>query len=157
MGRLPTGNRKYHIQDLWSAHHEILRMLLLGMKEVDIAAALNVTPAMVSYTKNSAIGKRQLNIMQGARDAHTMNVAVRIKELAPKAVEVLETQMDSETERIAQVAALSILDRAGYAPVQRLQAETVHMHFTSDELKDIKARAKAIIDIQPTTMLEAAG
>lgn len=152
MGRLPTGNRKYNIQSMWDVHHEILRLLLMGMKSVDVAATLGISPVTVSYTANSPIAKRQLSIMRGARDAHAVDVAANIKELCPKAVTVLEEMMESENEANKFKAAIAVLDRGGHAPVQRVQAGVAHMHFTSDELNDIKKRARDVIDIP---MIEA--
>ncbi len=156
MGRLPTGNRKYNIQQMWDSHHEITRLALLGLKHIDIANTLGVTPVMVSYTLNSPIVKRQLAIMRGARDAEAVDVAARIKELAPKAVDILENLMESENAGMQYKAAIGILDRAGHAPVQRLQANITHGHFTPEEIAEIKKRAKDIIDIgEEPQLLEA--
>jgi hypothetical protein len=156
MGRLPTGNRQYQIKEMWSIHHEITRMLLLGMKNVDIAKVLGIDPVTVSYTANSHLVQRQLSIMRGARDAHAVDCASRIKELAPKAVEILDSLMDSQNEQTQLKAAIATLDRAGHAPVQRVQAETMHMHFSSEEIADIKKRAKDVIDITPRLIEEGA-
>lgn len=154
MGRLPTGNRKYQIKEMWSIHHEITRMLLMGMKNVDIAKVLGIDPVTVSYTANSTIVQRQLSIMRGARDAHAVDCAARIKELAPKAVEILGDLMEAEDNATKFKASIAILDRAGHTPVQRVQAETMHMHFTKAEIEDIKKRAKDVIDISPGRLLE---
>jgi predicted transcriptional regulator len=156
MGRLPTGNRKYNIKEMWDCHHEVVRLALLGLKHVDIANTLGVTPVMVSYTLNSPIVKRQLAIMRGARDAEAVDVAAQIKALAPKAVEVLEGLLESESEGMKFKAATGVLDRAGHAPVQRLQASMAVGHFTADEIAEIKNRAKDIIDIDAEVLqLEA--
>jgi predicted transcriptional regulator len=155
MGRLPTGNRKYQIQEMWDVHHEIVRLLLMGMKHVDIATILGISPVTVSYTANSPIAKRQLSIMRGARDASAVDCAAEIKALCPKAVKVLEESMESELEVNRIKASLAILDRGGHAPVQRIQAQHAHMHFTPEELDDIKKRAKDVIDVQYIECKEA--
>ena len=138
MGRIPSEDRKYNIQKLWDVHHEILRLTLMGLKAVDIATMLGVTPAMVSYTQNSTIAKRQLAVMRGARDAHAVDVAKKIQELQPAAVQKLSELMESETEAISLKAAMTILDRGGNAPVQRVQADHRHLSFTIQELQEIK-------------------
>jgi len=147
MGRIPCENRerKYNIQKLWDIHHEILRLTLLGMKSVDIANLLGITTATVSYTQNSPISKRQLSIMRGARDANTLDVAKTIQELQPKAVQRLSELMESETEAISLKAAMTLLDRGGNAPVQRIQADHRHVSFTLDEIQAIKDRAKQAV------------
>lgn len=147
MGRIPSKDRKYNIQKLWDVHHEILRLTLLGLKSVDIATMLGVTPAMVSYTQNSTIAKRQLAVMRGARDANAVDVAKKIQELQPAAVQKLSELMESETEAISLKAAMTLLDRGGNAPVQRVQADHRHLSFTIQELQEIKDRARKTMPI----------
>lgn len=147
MGRIPSKDRKYNIQKLWDVHHEILRLTLLGLKSVDIATMLGVTPAMVSYTQNSTIAKRQLAVMRGARDANAVDVAKTIQELQPAAVQKLSELMESETEAISLKAAMTLLDRGGNAPVQRVQADHRHLSFTLDEINDIKNRARQVVPV----------
>jgi hypothetical protein len=38
-------------------------------------------------------------------------------------------------------AAKDVLDRAGYTPVTRVRTENYNLHFTPDELAEIKKRA----------------
>ena len=91
MGRIPMKRgRKYAIQELWEVHHEILRRLVLGQKSVDIARDLQISEAMVSYTKNSPISQRKLEIMEGARDADTSSAAAEIKSMVPDAVKLMK-------------------------------------------------------------------
>lgn len=155
MGRLPTGNRRYNIQEMQNIHHEVARLLLLGMKHVEVASRLGVTPTMVSYTANSPVVKRQLAVMRGARDVSAVDCAQRIKELAPIAIERLEKLLDSENEQIVHKTAVAVLDRAGHAPVQRMQADMVHMHFTANELDDIKSRARNFLSTETVDVVEA--
>ena len=115
MGRLPTGNRQYQIERMWDAHHEIVRLLLIGMKQVDIARTLGVSEVMVSYTANSAIVRRQLDQMRAARDADAIDISKRIKALLPKAVEVLEQTMEEGViPQLRLAAAKDVLDRGGH-------------------------------------------
>ena len=48
MARLPEGNRKYQIKELWNRHEEINRRLLLGQKSKEIAKDLGISEATVS-------------------------------------------------------------------------------------------------------------
>ena len=125
-------------------HHEITRLALLGMKHIEIANLLGISPVTVSYTLRSPIVMRQLEQMRAVRDMETIDVAKRIAELAPKAVEVLGELMDSDLPNIRKGSAESILDRAGYAAVQRIKADHTVTHFTSKEIEDIRQRAKDI-------------
>ena len=142
MGRPATGERKYSIQHMWDVHHEIVRLLVTGMKHVEIAATLGVTEVMVSYTANSPIVKRQLELLRAARDLDSVDVARKIQEIALDAVEMMEKHVKSTTESISLKAAQDILDRAGFAPVKKISTENVHAHLTREDIEEIKKRAR---------------
>lgn len=142
VGRPATGNRKYQIQDMWAIHKEINRLHLLGMKSVDIAAHLDISEAMVSYTINSPIAKREMAEMEAARDLDAVDVAKKIRDLAPRAVEVFEDVMSSELDSMRLKAAAGILDRAGFGPVQKFQGAVAVL--TADDIREIKERARDI-------------
>jgi len=141
--RFNIEGRKYQIQKLWDIHHEIVRLLLLGWQPVKIAETLGVTPVMVSYTANSELVKRRLEVMRGARDAEALDLSVEIKRFAPEAFEMLQVIMrtsDSEKNKIA--IAMDAMDRAGYAPPKVIEGRFLHAHFTTEEIEDMKRRAK---------------
>jgi predicted transcriptional regulator len=142
--RLPETHKSYQIEQMWELHHEVCRLALIGMKQVDIANHLGVSPVMVSYTLRSPIVQRQLNQLKAVRDLDAIDVSKEIQELAPRAVKVLEELMDNELPNIKLKAATDILDRAGHAAVRTLRTENIHAHFTADEITDIKKRAREV-------------
>lgn len=142
--RLPETHKQYQIEQLWDIHHEILRLALMGNKSVDIAAHLGISPVLVSYTLRSPLAARQLEGMHADRDKKAIRIAEEIQKLAPRAVEVMEELMEDPLPNIKLSAAKDILDRAGYTAVQRVKAEVQHTHFTSEEIGEIKQRAKDI-------------
>ena len=142
--RLPETHKSYQIEQMWELHHEVCRLALIGMKQVDIANHLSVSPVMVSYTLRSPIVQRQLNQLKAVRDLDAIDVSKEIQELAPRAVKVLEELMDNELPNIKLKAATDILDRAGHAAVRTLRTENIHAHFTADEITDIKKRAREV-------------
>lgn len=145
MGRHPLGDRSYQISKMWDVHHEIVRLASCGAKQVDIAAILNVTPEMVSYTLNSSIVKRQLELLRSARDVESMDVAKRIQEIALVAVEKMAELVEQEDNKAVQLSASrDILDRAGHGAVKKMQVDGRMMHFTPEDLAEIKARAKEL-------------
>lgn len=139
MGRNPTGQRKYQIEQLWDSHHEITRLLLLGMSSKAIAEHLGVSEAMVSYTKNSALVQRQLSIMRGARDAEFLDAAVEIKKRVGKALEVLDATLENENQPGLRLkAATEILDRE--APkISRFEGITARL--SAEDIARLKSRA----------------
>ena len=139
-----TDDRKtFEVNELWELHHEIVRRLVLGQKSTEIARALNISKAMVSYTKNSKVVQKQLDLMRGARDAETIDVAIRIRENGPEALALLEDIIEDrgETHGIALAArtAESMLDRGGYAAPKRLEAVVAHL--TREEIEELKKQA----------------
>jgi hypothetical protein len=146
MGRhqLEGTHRKYQVEQMWDVHHTIVRMALTGMKYIDIASALGISPVTVSYTLRSPIVVRQLEQMRAVADFDSIDIAKKIQALAPRAVEVLEEMLDDSLPNIKLKAAESILDRAGYAAVQRIKQDVSVTHFTANEILDIKKRAKDI-------------
>jgi len=151
-GCLPSGNRKYHIKDMQDIHKEITRLIFLGMKNVDIAEKLNITPATVTNVRQSAIVQKELSLMQGAANNDTIDVARRIKELMTPAVDVLEdilsnTNKDASFPLKAKVA-FGVLDRNGMSPVHKVA--NISGKLTKDDMEEIKAKARQfgpIIDI----------
>ncbi len=146
MGRhkLPETHRTYHVEQMWEIHHEIVRLSLIGMKQVDIAKHLGVTPVMVSYTLRSPLVNEQLKNMSAARDLEAVDISGEIRALAPAAVEVLKDLLEDPLPNIKLKAAQDVLDRAGFAPIRTIKTENVHAHFTADEIMDIKNRARDI-------------
>jgi len=139
-----TDDRKtFEVNELWELHHEIVRRLVLGQKSTEIARALNVSKAMVSYTKNSKVVQKQLDLMRGARDAETIDVAIRIRDICPGALDLLEDIIDERGElggvNLAARTAESMLDRGGYAAPKRVEALVAH--FTSEEIEELKKQA----------------
>ena len=144
MGRNPAeAPRQYQIQQLWETHHEILRRLVIGQKSVEIARDLEITTAVVSYVKNSEVGKKQLSLMRSACDMSAVDVSVKIKELAGRAIAVMEAGLDEEQPLALRMkAATDVLDRAGFGAPKIIRSENVHAHLTRDDIEEIKQRAR---------------
>lgn len=149
--RIPGQPKKsWEATQLWDRYQEIARRIVLGQKQVQIAEDLGVTPEMVSYVRNSPIVKDQIANLQEKANEETVNIASRIKSLAPHAIEVLEDVIKTgevSGERIPAKLrahhAEKLLDRAGYAPPKEIRALNLSGHFTVDEIEEIKKRAMA--------------
>ncbi|MDI6785109.1 MAG: hypothetical protein QMD92_00210 [bacterium] len=135
--------RRYQIQRLWNIHYEIMRLALIGRKAADIARELGVTEVMVSYTLNSELAKRRMEIMRGVRDAEALDLSIEIKRFAPEAFKLLKKVLrESDSEKNKIVVALDVLDRAGYAPPKVIEGRFMHAHFTAEEIEEMKKRSK---------------
>jgi len=131
----------YTLQKMNQMHHEIVRRIVLGQKDHEIADAIGCTKATVKYTRESPVVKQKLEIMMGARDASVLEVRKRINSLAPLALQQLEEMMIDETASDATRTKIAqdLLDRAGYNPVAKSMDLT---KFTQDKMEEIKKRAR---------------
>ena len=134
-----VGTRKYQISKIWDLHHEIVRRLVIGQKATDIAEDLGITEAVVSYTRNSAIVKRQLEIQHGARDAEVYEVNLEVTKLARKAVQTLEETIDNvNLPNLRFKAAVEVLDRV--APkIHRFEGVTARL--SKEDISALTERA----------------
>lgn len=143
---LPDARKTFEVSKMWELHHEIMRRIFLGQKNVHIANALGVTEATVSYTRNSKIVQDKLAIMKGARDAETVDLSKKIREIAPRALKLVEEAIDGKMEGIPPGRRLreanTMLDRAGYGAVKTFRGEHLVAHFTGEEIEEIKQRAR---------------
>ena len=149
--------RTWQVSKIWDSHEEIIRRLTLGQKNTEIAQNMGISSAQVSNVRNSPIIQDKLAIMQGARDAYTLDIAKDIREFAPKALEVLKAIVNGDDSSGLPVGpalkarvASDLLDRAGYAPVRNVNVQSAHVHLTRDDIEELKRRAVAngpVIDV----------
>ena len=138
-------NKKYKVKQLWALHHEIKRRIVLGQNNVDIAEALNITPQTVSNTRNSPIVKEQINKIQQASDLEVTDIGSRIREFAPKALELLEGIIEGKMGASIQLRAKYAsehLGRAGYGEIKQIRSLTAQV--SRDDIEKIKERAMLI-------------
>ena len=142
----PGQCKTFRISTLWDSHREICRRLALGEKATDIAQALGVTPAMISYTRNSKAAKDQIAILRGAMDADTIDLGIRIQKFAPIALQLLEDIIEGNGD--GKDASITIrahhadkyLDRAGYSPIKKVA--TIGTLLTREDIEAIKERSR---------------
>lgn len=131
----------YNLQKMNQLHHEIVRRIVVGQKDSEIAAALGCTTATVKYTRESPVVKQKLEIMMGARDASAVEIRKRIQNLAPLALHRLEEIMEDDTasESVRMKIAQDLLDRAGYDPVKKTMDVG---KYNEERINEIKQRAR---------------
>lgn len=151
-----TERRVWTVNELWDRHHEILRLISIGMTNVAVAEKLGISAQSVSLVRNSPVAQEHLMILHGARDAETVDVARDIRDTAPEALKILKMVMRGDQTlgkvpvQLRARTAEGLLDRAGYGAPKKI--ETINAYLTSEEILAIKERAKQnsnIIDITP--------
>lgn len=140
--------KSFEATQLWDNYQEIARRIVLGQKNVEIANDLGVTSVMVSYVRNSPIVQEQIGKLHEMANVETANISARIKSIAPKALDLLESiikdgKVGHETVPVNIRArhAENMLDRAGYAPPKEIRSLNLSGHFTSEDIENLKKRA----------------
>ena len=156
-----SGERNHWVvSEMWDLHHEIARRISLGQKNVEIAKALGCTPQTVSNVRNSLVVQEHISILQGARDADTIDLAREIKEIAPVALQLLKNVINGEKEGVNASIALrareanNMLARVGHGVPHKVQAEVANWHLTSKDIQDIKQRALVNGDVVDAEVVE---
>ena len=152
---------RWVVSEMWDAHHEIARYIVMGWKNVDIAKAMNVSSQMVSIVRNSPVVQEHIVIMRDARDADTVDLAKEIEEVAPDALALLKDIVRGDNEGANAGIALrareanNMLARVGHGVPHKIQAETVNYHLTSKDITEIKRRAQLAKNVVPDQIPEA--
>lgn len=144
--RALPGQRKTHdIKQLWQRNHEILRMALIGIKGTEIARILNITPATVSSTLNSELGRKKLSGLRKKRDDEIVDVTVEVTKLLPKALEIYENVLDGQeiTKLQKETADTLVMDIGGHRAPTKVQSESAHLYLTPSDIKEFKERGIA--------------
>jgi hypothetical protein len=142
-----AGRKTHEIKQVWQRNHEILRLALLGHKYVDIAATLSISAQTVSNTLNSQLGMEKLSEMRAKRDADSIEVAEEVKKLFPKALEIYEEILYSNSDEVSHELKLKaannvLMDLGGHKAPTKIQGQFVHGHLTAEDLNVIKERGK---------------
>ena len=134
------------VNELWDVHHEVIRLLVLGFKNVEISAKVGLTPTQVSNIRNSPVVQQRLRDMHDVRDAEMFDAKKEIDDLLPDSFMLLRNIIRGESEgREASInlrakTAENMIDRA--VP-KKTQHEHVHGHLTAADIEEIKRRARA--------------
>lgn len=158
----PTvGGGLYELKRLREKHHNILRLVVLGVKQKDVAAALGITEETVSYTVNSKLGKQKLAILRKEADQGSLDMLAELQQLVPGAIALQEKVLFDDGEKTSDRlrAAEDILDRAG--PSKRQRTEHSHQLVSADEIAEARALARKvasdagiIVDVEDATVID---
>lgn len=164
--RVPVAEKKsFVVAKMWDKHHEIARLLVLGLKGRDVAKQVGTTEEVVSQVRNSPVVQDKLAILHAARDANTMEISKEILKLAPIAIKRVTEALNDGMILGKEVSASnmlkeanSVLDRAAGKAIQRVDARHLNATFTLSDIERIKEKAKSlaaesgILDTQGTTI-----
>jgi hypothetical protein len=141
----PSARKTWVVNELWELHHEVIRLLLLGFKNKDIAQTMGISAVQVSNIRNSPVVQRRLAELHDIRDAEAFDARKEIDAALPESFQLLRSIIRGTDEgRDASInlrarTAENMIDRA--VP-KKTQHEHVHGHLTAEDIKEIKRRAE---------------
>ena len=148
-----NGRRKYNVQAIWERHQEMIRQIVVGRTNVEIAGTIGCTPQTVSNLRNSPVAKLEIDRLSMQCDASVTDLSQRIEEFAPVALNLIEniirgTMQDASLSLRAKLAN-SHLARAGYGEVHKVQS--LHAHLSRGDIEGIKERARNNSEVKNVT------
>jgi len=164
--RVEPGQRKtYEIKQMWQLTHEICNLSARGLKGVQIAEVLDVSPQTVSNTLNSELGMQKVSELRGVRDEDAKKVVEKIRILTDKALSTYNKLFDKEgtDDKLKKdTADTVVLELSGLRVPTRVQGFHISTVLTKDELEEFKERGiKAaregglIVDVKGTEVKES--
>lgn len=110
----------------------------MGWDNKEIAEALDVTPQMVCYTKNSQLGQEKLGLMRASADANAQAAMAEVQALLPKALQTMREILEKDEVDYSQkrLAAQDLMDRGGLKPVEK--SVNVNRNVSKEELDEIE-------------------
>lgn len=136
-------SKVYDIKKLWQRSHEILGMALRGMKNVEIAQVLNITPQTVSNTLNSSLGREKLSYMRYKRDKEFMEIDEKITALAHQSLDVYNEILERDGVELGlkkDTADTILLELKGLRAPAKTESANITMYATPEEIADFKKR-----------------
>lgn len=148
--RKKDGPKKgWQIAEMWDNHHEIARLIVLGMTNKEVAEKLGCTPQTVSNVRNSPVVQDKISLLQAARDCDCVELSAEIAEMGPIALkrirEALETgQVLGKEVNAATLLkeANNVIDRVEGKAVQRIESKNLNATLTLEDIESIKQRAE---------------
>ena len=136
-----------NLKKLRGVHGEILRLHHMGVKSGEIAKTVGKCEGTVNYTIQSVPGQERLRELQLLSDNDSVEIAKKLRKIAPEAVDMMKSIMldEVEDEHVSVPtrlrAAESLLDRGGWGKVTK---SNITIKDDSQIVEEIKARAVEI-------------
>lgn len=135
-------HRTYEVKEIWDKHQEIIRLVVLGYGNIEIAEITGYTPQTISNVRNSPIVRERIRELQGEVDHRTVDIMARVREFEPIALEYLERIIMGQVEGVSPAlrakTSENYLSRAGHGTVQKIAA--VSGTLTREDIEDLKQR-----------------
>ena len=134
------------VEHVWEFHHNVARLIVLGYNNKQIAQMMGKTPERISHIRNSPMVIRLIEMMRAEADQGTIDVRSEIQALAPKAIEIIKSQLEDEhtSPHLKFKGATYLLGLAGHVAPKNVNVRSVHTNLSPDQIEKIKSRAVEI-------------
>lgn len=143
-------------------HRQLVRLLIGGHSQSDIARILNIHKSTVSRLVRDPLIVKEIARLQKNADlgatACVPGIPEKLREGALRGVQVLldilaDKRCDPDMLKLKANAATELLGRAGYGPVKQVRIEQSSMsaHLTREDIEELKQRAR---DVLPARVAE---
>ena len=149
MGRVPGKEISQPLTHLWERHKEIMRRLVAGDRQVDIARDLQMTQSRMSIICNSPAFKTQLERLSIGADNNALDVQDRVTALSSDAMSVLEDVLqngEGVPKRLQVEVAKDIMDRAGHGAVKK--TATITATLGAEDIAEMRERRERTINAE---------
>lgn len=136
----------YEVEQLQARQQEIVRLHVLGLKNVEVAEQLNISPQTVSNTINSPLVQSYLRTLQEGRDVSTKEINTQLNSLRVDAVnafkDILQDQVEGVTPSLKMRAATEVLDRTGHGKEVKINNRSGLL--SPEDIEGMKTRFQAL-------------
>lgn len=146
-------NPDYSLNELQPVHRRVLELHALGLRNLEIAQELGITAQTVGNVLSAPVALAySQSLEQDLADQHQAT-AEALQSHTLRAVETLAEIMEAETSTTTHKlkAAVSILDRAGHGPTQKIDTRSISVRLTPELKDELRARAIAAGVLAPLT------
>jgi hypothetical protein len=146
-GRRPERLRKYvPAGELFDRHHQVNRLIVQGMTNVQIAREMNMSEQSVCQIRNAPLTRAHVRQLHEEADKAAIDVRRQINEMAPKCLEIIDQIItnDEVSASLRMQGAFKCLGIAGYVEPKNVNVKAIHGMVDTKTLDMIKERAESL-------------
>jgi len=142
---------------MWERHKEIARLVVSGLRPIDIAEKLGMGTCRLSLIMNSPVFKEYLSTLSAKRDEGALDIKGELLKGAEKGVQLLNNFLvDDEVPKSTKAKiALDFLDRTGFGRSTTVNTNSVVVHCTESRLERLKREQRELLGGMRTITLES--
>lgn len=142
----PHSTRKVNLKSLRDHHREVVRDILLGARNGEIAEKFGLSQSHVALIRRSQPVREKLEELQDLRDENAVDVSKELNFLLPKALKVYEDILinrETYDDKLVKATADTVMDKApaGFPNRKVTQMEDRREGLSGANLLEIRDRA----------------